>query len=229
MIEPKICSVLRAPDSPALHTYPAATILAAGLGRRLGGRAKASLHIGDTSLMERLASALRGAGIDDISVVIGPYAEALLPLIKRCGAQALPHGRPDTSLVESQRLAVRSHVDQHPGQDLLVILADLPLLNAADIHRLLEEWWQRPITVHAQMPVVNGVRGHPLLLSPTAVQEVAATPAHLGIRDWLSTHPDLISAFVTQQRAYITDLDSPNDLSDLEILLRPQLVFWPAP
>lgn len=217
------------PSSSASLAPTAATILAAGLGRRLGGRPKAALHIGGTSLLERLVSLLRDAGVEEISVVIGPYHETLLPLVNRCGAHALVHGRSDTLLIESQRLAVRAHLDRWHGHDLLLVLADLPLLGVADVRLLLDAWRRRPASIHAQMPMVDGVRGHPLLLSWHAVGQVAATPAHVGIRDWLARLPGLVQPFVTLQRSFITDLDTPNDLAELQTLLHPQPVGWPAP
>ena len=63
----------------------AATLLAAGLGRRLGGVPKTALLIDGESLFERLVRALRQSGIEAISVVIGPYADTLLAK----GAEAL--------------------------------------------------------------------------------------------------------------------------------------------
>ena len=217
------------PASPAARAPAAATILAAGLGRRLGGRPKAALHIDGTSLLERLARTLRGAGVEEISVVIGPYQDTLLPLVKRCGAQALLHDRPDTSLVESQRLALHNHVARRDGHDLLLVLADLPWLTVEDIRLVLEAWRRRPAHIQAQMPLVDGVRGHPLCLSWAAVEQVAATPSEVGIRDWLARHPDLVQPLLTPQRSYITDLDTPDDLAVLQTRLHPQRVGWPAP
>ena len=205
-----------------------ATILAAGLGRRLGGRPKAALRIGGVSLLERLAGALRGAGVEQISVVIGPYADVLLPLANACGAQVLAHGRDETLLRESQRLAVQAHLAQRPGCDMLLVLADLPLLNAADIRLLLDAWQQRPAAIEALRPVVEGVQGHPLLLSAQALRQVAALPADLGIRDWLNGQRGLLWPVASPQRAFITDLDTPQDLAALQSLLLPLPVDWPA-
>ena len=206
----------------------AATILAAGLGRRLGGRPKAALRIGGVSLLERLAGALRGAGVGQISVVIGPYEDTLAPLVRRCGAQVLAHGRDETLLRESQRLAVQAHLAQRPGCDMLLVLADLPLLNAADIRLLRDAWQQRPAAIEALRPVVEGVQGHPLLLSWQAVQQVAALPAALGIRDWLNSQPGFLQRVASPQRAFVTDLDTPQDLAALQSQLLPLPVDWPA-
>lgn len=199
----------------------------------MGGRPKAALQIDGTSLLERLVNALRGAGVDNIAVVLGPYADTLVPLAQRCDAQVLVHPQPpvpdipDVPLAASQRLAVQRHMERWPGHDMLVLLADLPLLTSAHIGWLLEAWSQRPTGTHAQMPVVDGVRGHPLILSWQAVQEVAALPAHLGIRDWLQSHPEQVRPLQTPQRAYTTDLDTPEDVVALRAMLYPQTVGWP--
>ncbi|MCX7256316.1 MAG: NTP transferase domain-containing protein [Polaromonas sp.] len=206
----------------------AATLLAAGLGRRLGGRPKAALRIGGVSLLERLAGALRGAGVEQISVVIGPYEDVLRPLASACGAQVLAHGRDETLLRESQRLAVQAHLAQRPGCDMLLVLADLPLLQSADIGWLRDAWQQRPAAIEALRPVVEGVQGHPLLLSWQALQQVAVLPADLGIRDWLNRQPGLLHRVVSRQPAFVTDLDTPQDLAALQSQLLPLPVDWPA-
>nr|WP_315207051.1 NTP transferase domain-containing protein [uncultured Albidiferax sp.] len=202
------------------------SILAAGLGQRMGGRPKAALQIGGTSLLERLAIALRGAGVDDIAVVLGPYPQTLVPLAQRCDARVL-QAPPGTPLAASQRLAVQAHTEHAPGHDMLVLLADLPLLTSAHIAWLLEAWRQRPDGVQAQMPVVDNVRGHPLILSWQAVQAVAAMPAHQGIRDWLHSHPAQVRPLPTPERAYTSDLDTPEDVAALKEALYLQTVEWP--
>lgn len=196
-------------------TPVAATLLAAGLGRRMGGVAKAALQFGGRSLLERLAAALRGAGVTAVSIVIGPYRDQLLPLAARCNLHVVEHGQADADLIESQRLALDAHRARWPGADLLLSVADLPLLTAAHVQPLLQAWRQRADGIHAQMPVVDGVRGHPVLLSWHAVQAIAATERHTGIRAWLAANADTVSPVSTHERAYVTDVDTPEDLAAL--------------
>ncbi|HQZ02011.1 MAG TPA: NTP transferase domain-containing protein [Thauera sp.] len=207
----------------------AASILAAGEGRRLGCRPKTSLRIGGLSILERLAVALRSAGIAELSVVLGPYRDQLRPLALQCGARVLEHRLTDATLIDSQRLALDDHLARHSGSDLLLVLADLPLLTAAHIRPLVDRWHQRAPAVHAQMPVVEGVRGHPLILSWHAVERIAATPRQLGIRAWLAAHAKLIQAVPSQQTAYVADLDTPDDLAALQASVHPEIVSWPDP
>ena len=223
------------PRPPAPVPPPiAATVLAAGLGRRLGNRPKATLEIGGRSILARLAAALREAGIEDISVVVGPYREALLPLAAACGLRVVAHPQPDTRLIDSQRLALAAHVagaghdagandgPRHAGADLLLVVADLPLLAAAHVAPVLQAWRQRPAGIEAMMPLVGGVRGHPVLLSWQAVRRIVTTPRDLGIRDWLAAHPAAVEPFPATDPAYITDVDR------LRTLVHPATVAWPA-
>lgn len=205
----------------------AAVILAAGQGKRLGGRPKAALRIGDRSLLERLVGAIHDAGIPEVSVVLGPYPEHLLPLADACGAQALQHPQPASTLIASQRLALDAHAHRHAGCDLLLVLADLPLLEAADILALLATWRQRPASVQAQVPQVGGVRGHPVLLSWAAVEAVRDTPDDRGIRDWLTRHPQNLQVITSDRVGYVTDLDTPADLAAVRARLAPLAVAWP--
>lgn len=57
---------------------PTAIILAAGLGSRLGGMAKALYPLDGVALIDRSAATLRSVGIDDIMVVTGHDAQSLV-------------------------------------------------------------------------------------------------------------------------------------------------------
>lgn len=177
-------------------------------------------------MLERLVMALRDAGVSDVHVVIGPYAETLLPLVARSGARAVMHQHPNPSLIDSQRLALNAHEQSLSNHDLMLVLADLPLLNATDVVHLMSHWQQRASTVQALMPMVDGVRGHPLLLSQQAVALVTATPNHLGVRAWLDSHPSAVWQLNCAQKSFVTDVDNHEDILKLQTHLHPTLVTW---
>ncbi|MDH6186871.1 CTP:molybdopterin cytidylyltransferase MocA [Polaromonas sp. CG_23.6] len=145
----------------------------------MGGLARAALQVGETSILERLVQALRTSDVAQISAVIGPYREQLLPLLDLCQVQAIAHSRFEPSLIDCQRLALKSHQAPFPDRDLLLVLGDLALLTGADVSTLIAHWDQRDDHVHAQVPMVNGVRGHPVLLSCHAVARINAMPDHM--------------------------------------------------
>ncbi len=205
----------------------AATLLAAGRGLRLGGRAKSSLLIDGCSVLERLVHALREAGAVEVSVVVALDSETLLPCIERCGARAVPHVRADADLSDSQRLAVQTHGTQHPGHDLLLLPADLPLLQAPHVRSLIQAWTARPAPIWAQVPVVDGTRGHPVLLAWEAVQAVLDAPGQPGVRAWLHTHPERVHRLPCADPAHIFDLDTEEDVARLRARIAPSDVRWP--
>lgn len=204
-----------------------AVVLAAGHGRRLGGRAKSTLEINGVSVLERLIDALLTGGAERVFVVVSPYRDKLEPLISGCGASALLHTHVEPSLVDSQRLAVQAHQARSPHSDLLLTVADLPLLTSQDVLRLLRAWQRRAASAQALLPVVDGVRGHPVLLSASAVRQVAEQAAELGVRDWLERHSPLVEHWQTSHAAYVFDMDTPADVEALDGRLKNLTVAWP--
>lgn len=198
-----------------------AVLLAAGLGTRLGGQAKAALrHPAGGTLLERSVAALRAAGVAEVSVVLGPYREHLLPLVQACGAWPLLHTLPAPSLIDSQRLALTEHTARPSGAapDVMLLLADLPLLHAEHLRLVLAAWQARAAGIQALMPVVNGQRGHPVVLSGEAVAGVLAQPVERGVRAWLAAHPQAVQPLALDDAAYITDVDTPEDVARLGLI-----------
>lgn len=204
-----------------------ATILAAGLGRRLGNRPKAALLIGGSTLLERLISALRAAGCETVTVVVGTYGDALAPLAIRCGAEVLRHSLESPELVDSQRLAIDRHWALCPGEDMLLLVADLPILTEQDIVALMDAWRVRQGPTLAQVPVVNGVRGHPVMLAWDAIRQIQRAPTHFGVREWMCAHSDAVALIESDRIGFVTDLDTPEDFVALRARLYPILLTLP--
>lgn len=205
---------------------PGAVILAAGLGRRLGGRPKAALHIGGQSLLERLAQRLREAGVVEPRVVLGPYRETLLPLALRAGLDPLLHERELPSLIDSQRLALQAHRRLLPERPLWLLLGDLTALSIEDLRRLEAAWRKRGAGIQALVPTVAGQRGHPVILGPQALDAIDRLPADLGVRHWLSAHEDRVHVEALPGPGPVQDLDTEADLLALRAAHHPTLVDW---
>lgn len=205
---------------------PGAVILAAGLGRRLGGRPKAALHIGDQSLLERLAAALRGAGVAQPQVVLGPYLDTLLSLAERAGLTPLRHTRAEPSLIDSQRLAISAHLAAQPNRPLWLLLGDLTALTSDDLLTLRAAWEAREAGIEALVPTVAGQRGHPVLLSPSALHAIDAQPAEQGVRHWLAAQSAQVRFQEIDSAGPVQDLDTGEALAALREAWRPLDVGW---
>ena len=213
----------------AIVTADCAPVLLADRDARVIGAAHAGWRGALSGVLGNTVSAMvaLGARPERISAVIGPYADTLLALARCCDVQVIRHSGPADELVASQRLAVHEHLRQQPGADLMLLVADLPLLAADDIRPLLRAWAQRPAHTQAQVPVVGGVRGHPVLLSWQAVQAVAEQPWPHAVRTWMLANTGTTQWLQADRDAYVTDLDTPDDLQALRSRLAGASIAWP--
>jgi len=113
-------------DASAVNLPSAAVILAGGRGRRLGGRDKPALRIGDRSL---LAIALDAAG-DCPIVVVGPPRD--LPIGVLATTEDPPGGGPAAGVAAG----VAALPPLPAGALIAVLAADLPGINRPTLQRL---------------------------------------------------------------------------------------------
>ncbi|QMV73221.1 NTP transferase domain-containing protein [Comamonas piscis] len=195
----------------------AACILAAGYGSRMGHVPKAAIRIRERSVLEWQVLALRGAGVQDISVVVGPYQEQLCPLVSLCEAELVLNESKSAEILHSQIAAVKSHYRDRHGCDMMVLLGDLPFLQTHHFLRLRKLWEMRNGDIHGLVPMADGVRGHPLVLSWSAVQTIAESgQTDKGIRSWLSRSKQSVQFVEMNDPAYVRDVDIPQDLAQIE-------------
>lgn len=105
-----------------------AVILAGGAGRRLGGTAKPSLRVGDTSLIDRVLAATGDAGAEE-PVVVGPA-----PAASDRPASFVTEDPPGTGPAAAA-LAGLALVD---APVVLLLAADLPFLTPAALLELVD-------------------------------------------------------------------------------------------
>jgi bifunctional UDP-N-acetylglucosamine pyrophosphorylase/glucosamine-1-phosphate N-acetyltransferase len=113
-----------------------ALLLAAGRGTRLkSARAKVLHPALGAPLLEHVLRAVREAGADPVSVVVGHQAESVeLAFAGRAGfvRQQPPLGTGHAVM------AARAEISRHPGRPLLVVNGDLPLLRGVTLRALLQ-------------------------------------------------------------------------------------------
>jgi len=191
-----------------------AVVLAAGAGSRMGHRPKGALRVNGRPLIERTLAALRGAGIENVVVVLGEHRDALWPLLQGLAVPSVFNPQAmSAGLTSSQRLGLKQMRPEHPW--VLMALADQPLLAAPDVQALIDAFDQRPQGMQALYPEVKGQPGNPVLLSRCAVEEILRQPPDFGCKDWRQTQRTRVKAWPTDRPCYVTDLDTPQDLDQL--------------
>jgi len=187
-----------------------AVVLAAGAGSRMGGRPKCLLELGGVPLIRRTLIALSGAGVDEVVVVLGHHAELIEPVVAPFPVTLVRNPDPDAGQVSSQRIGLAALTGQLDA--VLVALADQPLLNAQDITALIGAYKKRPEGTSVVFPQVGGEPGNPVVFSAEVREQILAGDANVGCRQWRGAHPQAVAPFVTDNRRYRVDIDTPDDV-----------------
>ena len=202
-----------------------AVLLAAGSGSRMGHKPKSLLELGGVPLIRRQLIALSGAGVDEVVVVLGHHAELIEPVVQTFPVTLVRNLQPDDGQVSSLRLGLAALSSKLVA--VIVALADQPLINAQDISALIGAYKKRPEGASVVFPQIGGERGNPVIFSNEVREQILAGAANIGCRQWQTANPQAVAPFVTDNRRYRVDVDTPEDLEafarDTGHVLR-----WPA-
>jgi len=191
-----------------------AVLLAAGAGVRMGGRPKALLELGGVPLVLRQLSALASAGVDERVVVLGTYAERIRPVIEHLPVTVVCNPCPDDGQVSSQRLglgALSANVDA-----VLVALVDQPLIDERDVGSMIRAFENRADGTSVIVPHVAGQPGNPVIFSAAVREQILQGDITMGCREWRSQNPGAVMNLDTDNRHFILDVDSPEDIERFE-------------
>lgn len=196
-------------------------LLAAGGGRRLGGRPKALLSHGGRPLVEHAAQVLRAGGCTRVHVVLGAAAaqvrrEAVLP-----GCVLVDNPAWEEGMGSSLRAGLTSLADATAGATddgtsagaALVLLVDQPGIGSAAVARVRAAYHSPASLVAA---AYDGQRGHPVLFGAHHWAGVAASArGDRGARAYLAAHTDALTLVECGDVAEAFDIDTSADLTRL--------------
>ncbi len=192
----------------------AAVLLAAGSASRMGHRPKCLLLRDGVPLIRRTAQALLDAGIQELVVVLGHYAQAVAPALADLPVNLVTNPHPEQGIISSQRLGLQSIATACDA--VVMCLADLPLVHTQDISDLLHAFEERPSHTALVFPQVQGQPGNPVVLAASVRQTVLQAGDDFGCQTWRQHHRSMAYPWVSDNLHYITDLDSPTDMAALQ-------------
>ncbi|KOX50083.1 MULTISPECIES: nucleotidyltransferase family protein [Streptomyces] len=191
----------------------AGLVLAAGGGRRLGGRPKALLHHRGRLLVEHAADTLRTAGCARVHVVLGARAADVRARAALDACVLVDNPGWDEGMGSSLRAGLRS-LTGTGARAALVCLVDQPGIGAEATARVRAGYRDETSLVSA---AYAGVRGHPVLLGAAHWAGIAATAAgDRGARAYLREHEAEIVLVECGDVARPYDIDTEADLGHLE-------------
>ncbi len=192
-----------------LSSQFAAAILSAGFSSRMGSF-KPLLSLGGRTLLDHLIGTVRSAGIEEIRVVVGHRAEALIPVVENAGATAVPNPEFQRGMFSSVCAGIRS---LSPNIEAFYLLpVDIALVRPATLKRLAEAWQMMPgRIVH---PVFAGERGHPPLIPAGLVSVILEGSGRGGLRAVLERHEDRAIEVPVADENILFDVDRAEDYQE---------------
>lgn len=190
-------------------------LLAAGGGRRLGGRPKALLTHRGRPLVEHAVRMLREGGCAAVHVVLGAAADEVRARARLEGCVVVNNPEWAEGMGSSLRVGLASlaSLDATAARAALVSLVDQPGIGAEAIGRVRAAY-RSPASLAAA--AYDGRRGHPVLFGADRWEPVAAS-AHgdRGARAYLAEHEREITLVECADVAEPYDIDTEADLGRL--------------
>ncbi|MFE9810362.1 NTP transferase domain-containing protein [Streptomyces sp. NPDC005227] len=188
-------------------------LLAAGGGRRLGGRPKALLPHRGRPLIEHAVEVLRAGGCGSVHVVLGARAKEVRERAELSGCVLVDNPDWEEGMGSSLRVGLGSLTDSG-ARAALVSLVDQPGIGPQAVARVLGAY-NSPRTLAAA--AYDGERGHPVLFGAGHWAGISASATgDRGARAYLKAHQDAITLVECGDVAQAFDIDTEADLVHLE-------------
>jgi molybdenum cofactor cytidylyltransferase len=147
-----------------------------------------------------------------VVVVTGNDADRVAAALGDRPAQLVHNADFAAGISGSLKAGLRALDDQVDGA--LVCLADMPLLGAATLDRLIAAF--NPVEGRAIcVPTWNGKRGNPVLWSRRFFAEMAELAGDVGARHLIGEHADQVCEVAMADDAVLLDIDTPEALASL--------------
>jgi molybdenum cofactor cytidylyltransferase len=186
-----------------------AIVLAAGKSSRMGApKATLALPGGDTFLT-RIVRTFAAASVEDVVVVVGHDADAIVASFANVDVHARFVENPDyeQGQLSSLQTAIRLLEPDNECEGMLVHLVDHPYIDPDLVRVMLQRFAEvRPLIV---VPRHQGKRGHPVLFSRGLFAELLAAPLEEGAKAVVNAHAGETLEIDTDEVGITLDIDTP--------------------
>ncbi|MYA78609.1 MAG: nucleotidyltransferase family protein [Gemmatimonadetes bacterium] len=177
-------------------------VLAAGRSERMG-TPKQLLPFGGVTLIEHVVRTLTRSRLGkDVVVVLGDRAMDIVKRISGLPVRLAYNPDPEGDMVSSIRCGL-AYIE--PEQAIMIALGDQPLVTTGIVNRLFDEYEGRPEGM--VLPVHDGKRGHPMILSPAYREEILFEAMPGGLKALRDRHSGSVRAVPEDTDAVLIDRD----------------------
>jgi len=187
-----------------------AIVLAAGKSTRMG-RAKALLPLEhDETFLTRIITTLKAADVEDVVVVVGHDAPAIIAAFDRRPVTARVVVNPNYEAGQLTSLVAGLRVVDRPGVvAALVALVDAPFFQPATVRALVDRY--RRTRARIVRPVHGGRHGHPVLIDRALFGAIGAADPSQGAKAIVHAHASADGDVEVDDEGAFADIDTPAD------------------
>lgn len=192
-----------------------ALVLAAGSSRRFGENNKLLQSWQGKPLLHHVLQTITDSQIEHITLITGHQDASIAQSVKNL-EQILPvhclhNDAHATGMASSLVRGVSALVNYDA---IVVVLADMPAVNPAAINALIDAFKSYPDKA-LYIPVHEGKRGNPVLISSQLFDSILALRGDTGARKLARQFPDAVMEVETDCAGVLQDIDTQDDLHQL--------------
>jgi Uncharacterized MobA-related protein len=183
-----------------------AIVLAAGMSTRMGQN-KLLLGFKDKPLIAHAVDTLLASEIDEVIVVLGNEAGKVQEKLRGREVRLIENPDFREGLSSSVRVGVSAVSPQADG--IMVYLADQPLLEPADVNRILRAFTHaKDVGKSIVVPFFGGQRGNPVILDSSFQEAILGVAGDVGCKGVIKRYPDQVFVVEMENDHVIRDMDT---------------------
>jgi len=187
----------------------AAVVLAAGQSHRMGSANKLLEVVDGKPMVVHAVEAALAADTISVTVVVGHQSDEVKKVLLNKDVSFVENPDYDEGLSTSLHAAAKNLDEQ--ADALVVLLGDMPQVNASHIDRLIAGFNPtegRSICV----PTHEGKRGNPVLWASSFVKQMADLRGDVGAKHLIGQNEESVSEIEMSDPAILRDIDTPEAL-----------------
>jgi molybdenum cofactor cytidylyltransferase len=189
----------------------AAIILAAGGSSRLG-RLKQLEPWWDTNLLGRVVDAVRSYPVDEVWVVLGSGAAAILEAVDLDGCGVIENPEWEEGIASSLRVGLDALTQLSRAEAALIVIGDQPDVESEVVETLVEAFHRSgaPVTI----PKYRYTWGNPVVVDRSLWPRLMSLEGDEGAQRLFQAHPEWVKEVWFEQRPP-RDVDTESDVEEL--------------
>jgi len=192
----------------------AVAVLAAGKSTRWARR-RATLSLDDAdTFLTRIIRTFQEAQVDDVVVVLGHEAQAILKSVEHSGLSPrfVVNEQFESGQLSSVLAGLRA-IDRPGVNAMLMTLVDVPLVSAATVRAVLDRY--RTTRAPVVRPVRGALHGHPVLIDRSLFDKIRAADPQRGAKPIIRAHVSAAGDVEVEDEGAFFDVDTPEDYKRL--------------